>query len=427
MEMKQKDLPSRVPAAVAADAPPGPDAAQAPPGGTGPGATSPWPRIALLGYGFRPFFLLAAVHAAIAMPAWMAFIHGVGSPGASVVSLPWHAHEMLYGFVMAAVAGFLLTAVPSWTGRRGFAGAPLLFLVVLWLAGRAVMSLPMGLSPVTIAAVDLAFPVALALAVVPSLVRSGSRRNFVFLVFLALLFTANFRFHFSAADSTQTLHLAVNTILLMVALVGGRIVPAFTSARLKQRGLDIRIPHHPIIDPAAIVATVSVLVVDVLAPGGTVAGVLAAVAAAALAVRLARWQGHRTFGEPILWVLHVGYGWLALGLALKAAWLLWGLGTPAGWLHALTAGAFATMILAVMSRAALGHTGRELIAPRAVVLAYLLLTASALARVFGPLVAPAQWMSLIDGAAALWSAAFMLFLLSYAPILCRPRADGLPG
>jgi len=382
---------------------------------------------ALFGYGFRPFFLLAALHAGLAIPAWMALLHGAGVPGAPFPPLAWHAHEMLYGFVLAAVAGFMLTAVPSWTGARGFAGTPLAVLVAVWLAGRAAVTLPLGLPATAVAALDLAFPVALALAITPSLLRSGNRRNLVFVALLALLFAANLRFHLAGGAGNAGLLLAVDSMLLMTAVVGGRVTPAFTSGWLKQRGIDARIRSGTRLDAAALAATAAVLVVDLLAPGGLAAGAIAAAASVLLAARLARWQGHRTVREPLLWVLHLGYAWLPVALALKAAALL---GAPlpgASWLHALTAGGFATLILAVMSRAALGHTGRALVAPRGAVAAYLLLTAAALCRVFGPAIAPAAWTLWLGAAALLWTLAFAAFLASYAPILLRPRADGRPG
>ena len=382
------------------------------------------PRLALLAYGFRPFFLLAALYAILAIPLWAALLHGLAEP-VRIAPLAWHAHEMIYGFVAAAVAGFILTAVPSWTGRRGFAGMPLLVLVVIWIAGRLAFFTP--LNATLVAVLDLAFLPALTLAVLPSLVRSGNRRNFVFVVLLGLLFAANLRFHLAGAASTEPLSLAVNTILLMVALVGGRIVPAFTSARLKQCGLDVRIPGHAVIDRTALAAALAVLVVDLISPRGMAAGVTAAAAAVLLALRLARWQGHRTLGEPILWVLHVAYAWLPVSLALKAAWLLGGYPFAAAWMHALTIGAFSTMILAVMTRASLGHTGRALVAPRPMTYAYLLLTAAALARAFGPAIVPAGGFAWISVAAALWTIAFALFVIVYAPVLCRPRADGKPG
>ncbi|MDX1432874.1 MAG: NnrS family protein [Gammaproteobacteria bacterium] len=387
----------------------------------------PRPGFALLAYGFRPFFLLAGLHAALAMPLWMAFLHGVDLPGAPLAPLAWHGHEMIYGFVMAAVAGFLLTAVPSWTGRRGFAGMPLLALVLVWLAGRVAVTVPLGLPASVVAAVDLAFPVALVLAILPSLVRSGNRRNLVLVGLLALLFIANLHFYLAGAASTEPLRLAVNALLLLVAMIGGRIVPAFTSARLKQRGFDVRLPGRTLIDRAALGAVVAVLVVDLVQPGGMPAGIVAALAAVLLALRLARWHGHRSFGEPILWVLHVAYAWLAVGLTLKSAWLLGGFVFASGWLHALSAGAFATMILAVMSRAALGHTGRALVAPASVAVAYALLTGAALARVFGPTAFPGAWTTWLGVAATLWTVAFVLYVIAYAPILCAPRVDGRPG
>lgn len=392
-----------------------------------PRATPARARFALFSYGFRPFFLMAGVHAAIAVPAWMAVVHGVSWTDAPLSALSWHAHEMLYGFVMAAVAGFLLTAVPSWTGQRGFAGPPLIALVLVWIAGRVVVSVPLGFPPALIAAVDLAFPIALAIAISPSLMRSGNRRNVVFVALLALLLTANLRFHLDGAASIEPLRLGLNTVLVMLTLVGGRIVPAFTSARLKQRGLDVQIPHHPIIDTCAIAAVIAVLVVDTVSPNGTSSGAVAAIAAFVLTLRLARWHGHRTLHEPLLWVLHVAYAWLPVALTLKSAWLLGALAPAASWTHALTIGAFSTMILAVMTRASLGHTGRALVASRGICVAYLLLTAAALARVFGPAVVAGDRTTFITAAAVLWTAAFSLFLVIFVPILCRPRVDGRPG
>ncbi len=380
-------------------------------------------RFALLDAGFRPFFLLAGLHAVVAIPWWLAVLHGSGS--APLPGLAWHAHEMLYGFVMAAMAGFLLTAVPSWTAQPGLARAPLLALALVWLAGRVLVSLPLGLPSVVIALADLAFVPALVVAILPPLVRSANRRNLVFVAFLALLFAANLWFHLAGAVSTGALTLALDALVLMVALLGGRIVPAFTGAALKRRGYDAGIRPQRLVDPAALVATAAVLVADLVVPGTFVAGLVTAVAALLLALRLARWHGHRTLAEPIVWVLHLGYAWLPVGLALKAASLLGAPVPTASGLHALTVGAFSTMILGVMSRAALGHTGRALAAPRPIALAYLLLSAAALARVCGPmLAAPALWL---DAAAMLWTAAFGLFVVVYAPILVGPRADESPG
>ncbi len=387
--------------------------------------TSNYP--AVLAYGFRPFFLLAGIHAAIAIPLWVAVLHGFDLPRTTLPALVWHAHEMLYGFVAAAMAGFLLTAVPSWTNRRGYAGAPLAALVLLWLAGRVAMTLPLGLSPLWAGVIDLAFIPLLALTILPALLRSGNHRNLAFIGLLGLLFASNLHFHLLGAVALPPLLLGMNAMLFLVTMLGGRIVPAFTSAALKELGIAARIRRYQPLDRAALVAVVGVLLVDLALPDSLYAGVVAAIAAALLAAQLSQWQGHRTLRMPIVWVLHIAYAWLPVCLALKAA-ILFGLPIPgSSWLHALTVGAMATMIIGVMSRAALGHTGRALVAPGAVVAGYVSLTGAALARVFGPMLMPSMESLWLLMAALLWCLAFLLFLKVYAPILWRPRIDGRPG
>jgi len=387
--------------------------------------SSSWP--AVLGYGFRPFFLLAGIHAVLAIPVWLFLLQGVASFVSPIPPLAWHAHQMLFGFISAAVAGFLLTAVPSWTASRGYAGAPLLGLTLIWIAGRLVTTFPLGFTALTVAFVDLVFIPVLVLTILPSLIRSGNKRNLVFIGMLAALFAANLHFHLAGATKVDPLQLGVNVILLMVAMVGGRILPAFTSSGLKQRGIDIRIRRYPPLDIAALMAILAVLIVDIFFPGTIFAAIAATVAAALLALRLARWQGHRTLHEPIIWVLHVAYAWLPIGLALKAAWLFGAPIPDTSWLHALTTGAFSTMILAVMSRAALGHTGRELVAPGLIVIAYYAIGVATLMRVFGPMLLADAWRFWMIGSGSLWSLAFFLFVLVYTPILCSPRVDGRAG
>jgi uncharacterized protein involved in response to NO len=384
-------------------------------------------RPAVLGYGFRPFFLLAGLHATLALPVWLFLLFWSDGFTTAISPLTWHAHEMLFGFISAAVAGFLLTAVPSWTGQRGYAGAPLLILVLIWIAGRLVTTVSAGLSPLVIAIIDLAFLPALVLTKLPALLRSGNRRNSVFILMLAALFWANLSFHLAGATTIEPLLLAINIILLMVAMVGGRVLPAFTSSGLKQRGIEIRIRRCVPLDIASLVAILVVIVIDVVLPETTLAATAAVIAATLLTLRLARWQGRRSFRDPIIWVLHVAYAWLPIGLLLKAAWLF---GLPiadTSWLHALTAGAFSSMILGVMSRATLGHTGRELVAPKLVVLAYYLLGAAALIRVFGPILYNQAWQFWMIASGSLWTIAFGLFVVVYAPILCSSRADGRAG
>ena len=392
---------------------------------TEPSNLSSWP--AILGYGFRPFFLLAGLHATLALPIWLLLLFGSDGFTTTISPLTWHAHEMLFGFISAVVAGFLLTAVPSWTGQRGYAGAPLLILVLIWLAGRLVTTVSLGLSPLVIAIIDLAFLPALALTILPALVRSGNRRNSAFIFMLAALFSANLYFHLEGAMRTEPLLLGINVVLLMVAMVGGRVLPAFTSSGLKQRGISISISRCVPLDIASLITILVVIIVDIFFPATIFAAVAAALAATLLLLRLARWQGHRTLGDPIIWVLHVGYAWLPVGLILKAAWLFGLPIPPASWLHALTAGAFSIMILGMMSRVALGHSGRELVASRTVVVAYYLLGVAALMRVFGPILLNEAWRFWMIASGTLWATAFLLFLVVYAPILCSPRADGRAG
>jgi uncharacterized protein involved in response to NO len=392
-------------------------------------------RFALFDYGFRPFFLLTGLYAICAVAVWLWVLQSGAWPDGRLQPQHWHAHEMLFGFVAAAIAGFLLTAVPNWTGRRGFSGRPLMILVGLWFTGRLAMALAISLAgtlpALVVAAIDLAFFPALAAILAPSLIKARRFHNLPFLLILALLFTANLLFHlewlgWAGVGIDAAVPLAVDTVLLVIVVVGGRIVPSFTLNALRKIGTPVTIPPRPWLDGAAIGSVALVLVVDLAAPGTPLAGAAALAAALLHAVRLGRWHGPKTIGEPILWVLHLGYAWIVIGLALKAAWLLAGAEFAALWLHALTIGGFATMILAVTTRASLGHTGRALVAPRPIVLSYLLITLAAAIRVFGPTIG-IDYLAGMAAAGLLWVGAFLLFVIVYAPILVRPRPDGQPG
>ena len=385
----------------------------------------------LFGYGFRPFFLAAAL-AAVALVSWWAgsLTLGVPLPGAWPASL-WHAHEMLFGFIAAALAGFLLTAVPSWTSERGFAGWPLVLLAGVWLLGRFFVATAAHWPLAVYATADLAFLPALAAFLLPPLVRSRNRNTRLLLV-LAALCTVNATFYWALAHANPGLARSaqvagVNLVVLLVTVIGGRIVPAFTSSALKQQGRDSTLRTTPVVSAAAVSAMVGVLIIDLLLPQSHLAGLVALVAAVAQAARLGQWQSFRTLRLPIVWILHLAYAWLPVGLALKALALLTGWGTLLSWMHALTIGAAATMILAVMTRASLGHTGRALIVNPTIVLAYVLLTAAAVVRVLGPGTSLLPYGQVITLAAVLWTVAFALFLFVYVPILVSPRADGKPG
>lgn len=387
--------------------------------------------MALLRYGFRPFFLGAGLLASLLIP-WWAASYAFGIPlETNWPPTLWHAHEMLFGFIGAAVAGFLLTAVPSWTGARGFAGWPLGLLGSLWLLGRIAVATSALWPLAAVAAVDLAFLPALGVLLIPPLLRARNR-NTPLLAVIGTLWALDVAFYWQLAhhDPGASLHVlivAIDIVLLLVTVIGGRIVPAFTASALKQRGVGGAVRAWPGLTVFAVASMIAVALSDLIWPDGRLAGAIAALAAMAQAVRLAQWRTARTLRQPIVWVLHLAYAWLPVGLALKAVALLAGAAPAAFWLHALTIGAATTMILAVMTRASLGHTGRPLIVDPAIVLAYLLLTAAALVRVFGLAVLRLGYPQVIVLSALLWTGAFALFTGFYAPILLAPRIDGRPG
>jgi uncharacterized protein involved in response to NO len=396
-----------------------------------PEVTSPRStRFALFDYGFRPFFLLCGLYALVIVPLWLFRFAHASVPFGALPGVYWHAHEMLFGFVAAAIAGFLLTAVPSWTGAPGFAGRPLIIMVLLWLAGRVAMALADTMPHWVAAAIELSFLPSLLLLLAPPIVRARNK-NLPILGVITLLWLIDAAFMRALLTGDVLLAAAagrvgVDLVLLLLVVIGGRIVPAFTGNALRRLGSDVAPVSRGWLEIVAIGAIVLIVLCDLFLPDSRVAGVLAGIAAAAHALRLAGWRSFRARGEPILWVLHVGYAWIPIGLALKALWLLGDIGFAAKWQHALTAGAFATMILAVMTRASLGHTGRPLVVSRAIAAAYVLLTAGALLRVFG--VAAADFHLLALTASGLfWTAAFVIFVWVYGPILMSPRIDGRQG
>lgn len=386
---------------------------------------------ALLNYGFRPFFLLAALAAIAIVPTWLFAFVGGDWPARALPPQSWHAHEMLFGFVGAAVAGFMLTAIPNWTGAVPITGWPLGLLAGLWMAGRIALCPDIAVSLPWAAAIDLAFYPILAGAVGLPLIRAGKWRNTAFLVMLALLWVANLLFHLEwlgVASGTIAIgiRLAVDIMLLMVVVIGGRIVPSFTLNALKRQDPSITIMPLPPLETMAIAAVAVIVLVDLLTPESTLAGIAAAIAAILHGIRLARWHGLRTRHQPILWVLHLGYGWVVIGLALKASWILLDANFASAWMHALTVGSFSTMILAVMSRASLGHTGRPIVAARPTVLAYVALALAAALRITAPLFGDA-YQPVVSIAGGLWITAFAAFVNVYGPILLRARRDGGRG
>jgi uncharacterized protein involved in response to NO len=382
---------------------------------------------AFLSYGFRPFFLLGAAWAPIALTAFAAALAaGIALPAGGLALARWHAHEMLFGFVAAAVAGFLLTAVPTWTSSRPVSGLPLALLCALWLGARAALWPWLGLQGTPWVLLDAAFFPAVAIAIGVALVRARNYRNFQFIFALLLLAAADYVFLASHLGWLEPLpfdplRFAANLVLLMITVVAGRIVPLFTRNALLRARVNVVIEPKPWLERASFAAVAAVVVVDLVRPDTALAGAVAAIAAVLLMAGASRWHGHRTLTMPIVWILHAGYAWIVVALALKAVWLLGGASWAANWLHALTAGAFGTMILGVSTRVALGHTGRDLAVTKAITVAYGLVIAGAVLRIAAPIVLPAFYVANIIAAAAAWAGAFVIFLLVYVPILVTPR------
>ena len=376
---------------------------------------------ALFDRGFRPFFLLAGLWAPTALLLWLAMLAGILELPTAMDPVAWHVHEMLFGFVAAAIAGFLLTAVAGWTGRPPLREQPLAALAALWLAGRLAVALSAWIGAAGAAAVDIAFLGGLAAFCAREIAIGRNWRNVVVIALLALLIASNALFHLGETEIAERATIA--TIVTLVALIGGRVVPEFTRNWLVRRGAAKLPAERSRLDSAAMAVTVAAAVAWTVVGDHPAVGALLGLAAVALAARLARWRGLSTAAEPLLWVLHLGYLWLPVGLALLAV-SMHAPGIPQSVaLHALTAGAMATMILAMMTRATLGHTGRPLTASRATAALYLLVTAAAAARLASGLVVDHAGSLLLQSSAAAWIAAFTLFVLSYGPMLLRRRLD----
>ena len=382
----------------------------------------------LLGRGLRPFFLLAGLYAALSLLLWLGVLAGHCSLPTAFDPVVWHAHEMLFGFALAAVAGFVLTAVPHWTGRPVLSGAPLALLVLLWLAGRLAVAFSGWVGPMMAAAVDLLFPAVLMAVVANDIVRARHWHGLLLVAVLGAFLGANLLMHLASATDWSEFseigrRLGLGVLVTLISLIGGRVIPNFTGNWLQGRG-EQRPPLLGTIDRLAVVATVAGLLSWTMQPESPVSGWLVALAAVAQAARLTRWRGHRTLTEPLVWSLHLAYLWVPIGLGLLALGILAPNLMPASaGIHALAAGAIGGMILAMTTRATLGHTGRTLHADRWTLTIYLVVCVGAAARVASAMI-PAAYLPLLGAAGVLWLFAFGLFVLRYGPMLLTARVDG---
>jgi uncharacterized protein involved in response to NO len=378
---------------------------------------------ALWSLGFRPFYLLASAFAAISVALWI-LQYGGFLPIAYPRGAAWHGHEMIFGYTLAVIAGFLLTAVRNWAGRPTPTGGTLIALCALWLAGRLLVLSPYG---VAAALVSAAFPIAVAIAIAVPLVQSANRRNYFFVGLLVLLGAADLVFQLALLGvldlpARPGLQAGLDVILFVMAVMGGRVIPMFTNSGV--RGANAR--RHAIVERVALGGILVLLIADLLPAPAPALAVVALVCAAAHAVRLALWDSGKTLRTPIVWILHAAYAWIVVHLAFRAL-------AAVGWVpeplatHALTIGAIGGLTIGMMTRTARGHTARPLEADAWEIVCYVLVLFAAVVRVLGPLVAPSVYLAGVVASGVLWSAAFTLYFIRYWPVLTRPRLDGKPG
>lgn len=384
------------------------------------------------GRAFRPFFLVGSVYAALVVVAWTAMWRGWLPIPAWLTGPWWHGHEMVFGFAAAAIAGFLLTASPVWTGRPALDGGPLAALVALFVLGRFAMLAAGALPPALVAVVDGAFLPAVALVLTRTVRGTGQYRNYGVVVLVVVLAVANVAVHaqalgWSSTSAPRALRCAIDVVAALVVVIGGRITPAFTTSAFVRSGIEARVRAWPALDRLAVASAVLVAAADLVAPRSVASGVVAAVAGLAVTARLAGWQTMRTWRDPLVWSLHAGMAWVAIGYLLVAAGDLGAPILPSAGLHALAAGAMGAMIMAVVTRVSLGHTGRPLVLPAGAAATYVLVHAGAGLRVAAALTTGAVAAPLVLIAGLLWATAFALFAVLYATILVRPRVDGKPG
>ena len=383
----------------------------------------PQPAFALWQLGFRPFYLLASAFAALSIGLWAVQFAG-WLPLAYLRGPLWHAHEMLFGFTLAVIVGFLFTAGRNWSGRPTPTGLPLAALAALWVAGRILVLTPFGW---TAALVNAAFPLASALALAIPLVGARNRRNYFFVGLLLLLSGAALAFHLSALGVIRVpewigIQLALDILLFIMAVMGGRVIPMFTNDAISGANATRR----PMVERAALGGVLALLLIDASGPPPIVVTAAALAAALAHLVRWLLWRPWKSLDSSLVLVLHLAYAWIPAHLAFRAlasqGWVSPSLAT-----HALTVGAAGGLIIGMMVRTARGHTARVLRADQFDTACFLLVLLAALVRILVPLLAPSQTIVAVLASAAFWTAGFGLYAVRYWPVLTRPRLDGKPG
>ncbi|MGH8279186.1 MAG: NnrS family protein [Gammaproteobacteria bacterium] len=379
-----------------------------------PARVHAWPPI--LSQPFRPLFLCASLAASAGLFLWSMFLHLGWLPASALPPLEWHGHEMLFGFASALVAGFTLTAVAEWTKLATHTPASLLALVAVWIAARVLFLLPVQVPYVATSIVDCAVFALLLVMIARPILKNRSRRNYFLIGLLAAFTLADIAFHLSVGG---VLHLApvrvlfwvIDLFVVLMLAIGGRVIPFFTSRRIQ----TAHIRRYQWIDWSVNGGAALLVLLDILLPGSAILAVVSLVVAALVLTRWWLWQPWCTLREPMLWVLHVGYLWLAAGLTLRAVALLFGAFPEITAMHALTAGALGSLSIGMMTRVALGHTGRTMTAGPFLATAFALVSVGTILRLIGT-------PGLLPIAGVLWALAFAIYFLRFLPVMFTPRA-----
>lgn len=382
------------------------------------------PAFALWQLGFRPFYLLAAIFASGSIALWGAQTSG-WLTAAYLRGPLWHAHEMVFGFTLAVITGFLFTAVRNWTGRPTPTGAMLAALAVLWLAGRILVLTPFD---VAAACVNVAFPLAVAIGIAVPLVGSRNWRNFFFVGLLVIMAAAVTATHLAqlqivALPAWLGLRVALDVILVVTTVLGGRVIPMFTTNGVR----GARVQRNALVERVVVGSVVALLLADAIGAPPVLLALVSVLGAVAQSGRALLWRPWQTRRVPLVWILHAGYAWIPIHLVLRGLREFDLIAGASLATHALTVGAVGGLTLGMMTRTAMGHTGRVLQASRWDIAAFLSVTAAAVVRVWVPLFWPHLYIAAVVGSAALWSIAYAIYAVHYWPVLTRPRVDGKPG
>lgn len=383
--------------------------------------------LALFALGFRPFFLLSGLFAIFSIALWVPMFVGWLPPNSYYGPIGWHSHEMIFGYSAAVIAGFLLTAARNWTQMATAQGWTLVALALIWGFGRILPFFPSVVPPAVIALVDLSFLPALAVGIAAPLVRHGERRNLLFLPLIAAFWSANLLVHLAILGvmpnlAHQAVILGLDLIVLLIVIMGGRVIPFFTERALE----GVLIKRWRVIEWLAPISVIAFTTAEFFFIDARIAGVCAGFAAIVNGIRLGGWYTRRFWRVPLLWVLHLGYGWIVAGFLLKTGSAL-GVIAPQFTLHAFSVGGIGVLTLGMMARVSLGHTARPLKVGAWMTIAFGAVNLAAVTRGLMPILYPQWFLHFVILGGVLWVAAFAVFTIVYAPILMQPRLDGRSG